>query len=270
MTQTTDETLAPIEVQEFVARVRRLLADLDPEEQQELTAGLEADLGDLVAERGAEALGDPATYARELRVAAGHPAEMAGRPGGRSLRDAVMDGIDSTHASWDRLLDSLPGGPRGFLAALQPVWWVLRAAVAWLFVQDVRGPWVVVDGEWLVVLGLFVVVSVQMGRRTWGLDRLLSASVLARLLLLGLNVFAVCLAPGAADRVAWHIAEQRAYHFEGYYDLPEDRTNSNIIQYRDQQVCDLEVRDAQGGVLADATVWDVTGDRPLPMHNDEC
>jgi hypothetical protein len=83
---------------------------------------------------------------------------------------------------------------------------------AWLVVQDVRGPYVVIDGEWLVVLAVFVVVSVQLGRRTWGIDRLLAASVLARLLLVGLNVFAVTMVPGAADRLAWHVAEEKACH----------------------------------------------------------
>jgi hypothetical protein len=212
MTEHLTASTVPTEVSDFVNHVREHLADLDAEEQQELTAGLEADLADLVAERGTSALGDPMVYARELRTAAGHDPVMARRPGGRGVRRATMDAIDATHDSWNRILDSMPGDLRGFLAALQPVWWVVRAATAWLVVQDVRGPYVVIDREWLVVLAVFVVVSVQLGRRTWGIDRLLAASVLARLLLVGLNVFAVTMVPGAADRLAWHVAEEQACH----------------------------------------------------------
>jgi hypothetical protein len=264
---TTHISEQPTQVHEFVARVRLLLADLDPEEQQELTAGLEADLGDLVAERGIDALEDPAAYAGELRVAAGHPAVMATRPGGRGFRGAVMDAIDSTHASWDRLLDSLPGDPRGFLTAVQPVWWVLRAVVAWLFTQSMRGPYLVFDGGWLAVLAAYVVISVQIGRGRWSVERLLSASVLARTGLVLLNVFAVLLLPGTANDLEWRIAEKHAGDF-GYYDDAEPV--SDVITFQGGQVCDLEVRKSDGRVVADSYVWDVTGDRPLPMHNETC
>ncbi len=206
--------LAAPQVRDFVARVRRNLADLDPEEQRELTDDLEADLADLVAERGVEALGDPVQYARELRTAAGHG--PAGRPAGgeRRVRGAVLEALDSTHASWNRLLDSFPGDLRGFLCAFQPAWWVLRAWVAWMVAQDLRGPYVVISSQWLALLAVFVVVSVQLGRRAWGLRRVLGASALARLLLVGLNLFAVSMTPGAADRLAWHVAEQRAWQFD--------------------------------------------------------
>jgi hypothetical protein len=59
MNEHLTESTVPTEVSDFVAHVRELLADLDAEEQQELTAGLEADLADLVAERGTSALGAP-------------------------------------------------------------------------------------------------------------------------------------------------------------------------------------------------------------------
>ena len=209
MTDQPTESTIPTQVREFVAQVREHLADLDAEEQQELTDGLEADLTDLVAERGPTALGEPVGYARELRTAAGHDPVMGRRAGGRGLRRATMEAIDATHHSWNRILDSMSGDLRGFLTALQPTWWVLRAATAWLVVQDVRGPFIVIDWTWLAVLAVFVVVSVQLGRRAWGIDRLLAASVVARLLLVALNVFAVTMVPGAADRLAWHVAEEK-------------------------------------------------------------
>jgi len=253
----------PTEVGQFVEQVRLLLTDLDPEEQQDLVSGLEADLGDLVAERGPEALGDPSTYARELRVAAGHSPVMAPRPGGRSFRDAVTHAIDSTHASWDRLLDSLPGDLRGFLTALQPAWWVLRACVAWLVVQDIRGNYIAFNLPWLFGLAVFLVVSVQIGRRVWGVARLLTGSVATRLLLVSLNVFALTMLPGAVDRLMWRVADERATTYD-------DSPTGNVITYLGGQVCDIEVRKGPGRVVTDAYVWDVTGDRALPMHNEMC
>lgn len=140
MTEHQIESTVPAEVRDFVAHVREQLADLDAEEQQELTAGLEADLNDLVVDRGPEALGDPVAYARELRTAAGHDPAMGVRPAGRGVRNAAKEAIDATHQSWNRLLDSLPGDLRGFLVALQPTWWVVRGGTAWLVIQDIRGP----------------------------------------------------------------------------------------------------------------------------------
>jgi hypothetical protein len=180
-----------------------------------------------------------------------------------------MDAIDSTHASWDRLLDSLPGDLRGFLAAIQPVWWVLRAWVAWMVAQDVRGPWVVLDAKWLVALVVFVVVSVQLGRREWGFGRLLATSVLARLLLVGLNVFAVTMAVGAADRLAWHVAEQRGWQL-GAYDGSAGLAHSYPFPQKHGRTCVLEVRDAQGRVIRHAQVWDRTDDKRLPRRIDGC
>jgi hypothetical protein len=149
------------------------------------------------------------------------------------------------------------------------VWWVLRAWVAWMVVQDLRGPYVVLNSFWLVVLAVFVVVSVQLGRRSWGVDRLLTASLLARLLLVGLNVFAVTMTPGAVDRLVWHVAEQRAWQFgmdEGAGVGPE----SNAVVYQGREACELEVRDGRGRAIPNAYVWDLTGDRALPMSVEAC
>lgn len=252
------------EVTAFVARVRGLMSDLPAEERHDLTAGLEADLAELVAEHGPEALGDPADYARELRLGAGYAA-LAGRvPREWVLPRAAMDAVDAAHAHWDRLLDALPGDLRGFVTALQPAWWVVRAWVAWMFAQDVRSPSVVVNGPWLAVLVAFVVVSVQLGRRAWRMDRVLRLSVVARLLLVGLNVLAVCLLPGAVDRLGWYVAEERGWVF---YDVIDD---SNAVTFQGDEACVLQVRSADGTVVPDAYVWDATGQRSLPMNVTEC
>ena len=74
------------QVQEYVSAVRAALSDLSLEEVEDLTAGMDADLGELLAERGGTlevALGSPQAYAAELRTAAGLPA--AAGPGRRTI-----------------------------------------------------------------------------------------------------------------------------------------------------------------------------------------
>jgi hypothetical protein len=191
--------IAP-EVQEFLAAVRAQLADLDPDEQREILDGLEADLTDLVAERGGEALGDPVAYARELRAAAGLEPEMARTRQRTSASVRIHALLDGCHREWDRLVGRLPGDPQGFLGALRPVWWVLRG---WLAVEMAAmwlGDWsltIVPGGELpgvaAVLLG--VLLSVQVGRgRLWPADGWHRVAPL-RVLLLGLNCFAVAMIP---------------------------------------------------------------------------
>src|SRR3954464_4940069 len=66
-------TLASPAVAEFAAAVRAALTDLAPDEIDELTDGLEADLTDRLSDTDATELGDPRAYAEELRAAAGVP-----------------------------------------------------------------------------------------------------------------------------------------------------------------------------------------------------
>lgn len=266
-----DQTVAiRPEVQEFVDRVRALMADLDADERLDLTGGLEADLSELVAEHGVEALGEPDDYARELRVAAGHPPAMGRPTRERQLRAAVMESLDAAHASWDRLLDSLPaGGPRSFITALQPVWWVVRAWVAWMVAQDVGGAGFSTTGEWLVVLAVFLLVSVQLGRRSFVFGRVLDRSVLARIVLVALNVAAVLALPGAADRAAYGIAEERAWVSSPTY-AESEPVDSHVVTYRGGQACVLQVFDADGNRVRGGYVWDATGERRLPMRTRNC
>lgn len=69
-------TVRHVEVTRFVAAVREALQDLAPDEVDELTGGLEADLDDALADDsvgGIERFGSPEGYAAELRSAAGLP-----------------------------------------------------------------------------------------------------------------------------------------------------------------------------------------------------
>ena len=194
--------IAP-EVRDFLTAVRAQLADLEPEEQREILDGLEADLSDLVAERGGEALGDPVAYARELRTAAGLEPVMGRTRDRMDLAAGVRGFLDDSHRAWDRLLTRAPGDVNDLLGALRPVWWVFRG---WLAVEvldlvhrgDVSSPHLHLVPRLLGVGWLFVAVaiaiSVQVGRdRIWPGDG--SRGLLARVVLLGLNVLAVLATP---------------------------------------------------------------------------
>jgi hypothetical protein len=193
-------TVTTAEVQEFLTAVRIRLADLDPDEQREILDGLEADLTDLVAERGRGALGDPVDYARELRTAAGLDPQMGKVRRGMSLSDGVHSFLDDVRRHTDRLVAALPGDAGGVLTSLQPAWWVLRAWVAVEIAAMFVGDWSLTivpgsDVRGLAAILVAAVASVQLGRgRLWPGDRWRSVAGL-RVLLLGLNCFALAMIP---------------------------------------------------------------------------
>ncbi|WP_396426477.1 HAAS signaling domain-containing protein [Leucobacter luti] len=127
-TRTNEERAA-----EFVAAVRDRLSDLPRDEVDELTDGLAADLVDRLSD-GNE-LGDPRSYAEELRQAAGLPErvepESAPQP-----REGLMDQGRALASRWREWWDETSGrrGVRDFVLSLRSVWWVLRGvAVATVF-----------------------------------------------------------------------------------------------------------------------------------------
>jgi hypothetical protein len=196
-------TLRP-EVAAFLARVREQLADLPAEERDELLEGLEADLSEQLAEGGE--LPDSTAYAAELRTAAGLPVSKPARL--RTARRSVGARLDSVpddlRRRWLALAqrNDLTRRAWTFLEALRPAWWVLRAWVAVTLLDTMSGRWEFVTvvptlGVGLLgpaLLGAAIWVSVLIGQgRLWpgsGPER----TMLARLTLAALNVFAI-LAP---------------------------------------------------------------------------
>lgn len=115
------------DVLDYVGAVRAWLGDLPPEEVDDLTAGMEADLAERAAESGArlgDLLGEPEAYASELRAAAGlPPREERSRYGVGARRGVAAEVGVALRAAGARTLVRSP-----WLRDLRPVWWVARGA----------------------------------------------------------------------------------------------------------------------------------------------
>ncbi|NYI76424.1 HAAS signaling domain-containing protein [Nocardioides panzhihuensis] len=188
MTTTDAEPNVAPEVRLFLARVRRELADLDPEVLSDITDGLEADFAELVEERGPDALGDPVEYAKELRAAAGIP---AGPKPHRGLAAQVDGLLDAGHDRFDRTVakagELLRTDLRPVVAWLRPLWWIVRAWAAVWLVSAMFG-WTMSSAPSVLLLIVAVAISMFVGAgRVWpGGER----GTGARVVLLGLNAFA--------------------------------------------------------------------------------
>jgi hypothetical protein len=159
----TTTTLPGTEVATFAAAVRTALSDLPPDEVDELTDGLEADLAERLDDTSdaAAGLGDPLAYAEELRAAAGYPPRSA-----RSHLGATLPDLSTLRQELVRRWNALAAQPAvaavaSFLLALRPVWWVLRGAAAYALLASFLG----INGVtfWPIAVAV-IVLSVQLGR----------------------------------------------------------------------------------------------------------
>ena len=165
------------QAQDYLAAVEHELADLSAEDRSALPEDLALHLEALTAEDDgrplAVRLGDPVSYAADLRAAAGLPAR----------RDGAWVGTADLRARWVALL-ATPAAQRVLPAArellrlvqeLRPAWWVLRGYLV-VFVAsaaelDGASDFPVPAPFGSPVLGLLLVVaavagSVALGRRT--------------------------------------------------------------------------------------------------------
>jgi len=154
-------TALPSDVEIYLARVRAALADVPPEERDELLAEVESSLYETASETDGPVsarLGPAEEFAAELRAAAGLHGESS-----TSLRDTLR---------------GLVANPRvraagAVLKELAPIWWVARgyiavAAIALAF--DTRWSWSyravpIVGGTMggLTLIALAIVASIALG-----------------------------------------------------------------------------------------------------------
>jgi hypothetical protein len=261
-------TLASPAVADFAAAVRAALSDLAPDEIDELTDGLEADLTDRlsethVSESDAADLGDPRAYAEELRAAAGLPHRPAARAGFAAefaeLRHAPM--IIATAFREFGAAHPILGRVRAFSAALRPLWWVFRAAVVTaLIVNTVRpGWWQPINGLTVVIGIAALVVSVQFGRGRW------LPFAWMRGLLLAVNVILAICAPFIVVGVA--TAVNNDWYSATYADQSSGDMSGTGLLENGSPVANIFAYDAQGNPLTDVQLFDQDG-KPLNIAGD--
>lgn len=238
------------EVAAFVAAVRRALDDLTPDEIDDLTGGLEADLDDALTDGGAtsgiERFGSPADYAAELRSAAGLPPRAA--TGGRRAAGLVTL-IRAQRAIVVARLERQPWWPavRDFALALRPAWWLMRAG---LFAVVFFGAGY--QGLTWGLIALFAVLlffSVQAGRRGWA-----RRNLVLRIGFLAINAAAILMVPNGIERLT---TPNTVFDTMS---LPPQ----NGLWLNGTEVRNVLVYDAQGRPLSDIQLFDENG-KPLSV-----
>lgn len=279
-----------VAVERYAADVRRHLGDLPPDQVDDLTDGLEADLADALTDGPAVAagegtsvdltvrFGDPHAYARELRAAAGLPDE--GEAHARPWPDRVGH-AGSVVASAARRVSTVvrrqPWAAAVGRAAtdLRPLWWVARG---WIAYQALM--WVALETNWLVwrirperdgipgravhwvALLVLVALSVQWGRGRWGaaqlprLSRVLSVGALVLLVPVGVFTY-------ESRHYAPVVSDVRYVEVPGATIQPDDG-----VWVDGMQVSNLFVYDAEGDPLQEVQIYDDRG-RPVRATADE-
>ena len=278
MNEDTVKLDARPDVTAFVAAVRARLADLTEEEREELLGGLEADLSERLEEGEAD-LGDPATYAAELRAAAGLEVRRRGwavRRTARPFGEDVTALLDASRRRWEKEMAWRPWVTEGWNVAqtLRPAWWVLRAWLAVELLDVVLGPieyLTVVPSLGtqffgVLVLVVAVVVSALVGTGRLWVDVHAPGQWLGRLVLLGLNLFALVIAfpsvlsafPGAWDS---HKLANGAIYSDGRASFPPGLRDGG------HYVRNVFAYDAAGDPLTGVQLFDQKG-RPLSVTQD--
>lgn len=213
-------------IRAFAAAVRSHLDDLPGDDVDDLLDGLEADLADQASEAGEDfTIPDAATYAVELRAAAGLPERGAPRTAPKHER--FMEQVKS---GWREVGAAVRKNPAGawlmdIFGALNPVWWLVRGAVWYICLYILA--WTVVPsrfsggllgavlslgsdvGAWAVLLAALL-LSVQWGRQRWLPGRgvrvlrsvLTIGAVIALPILVGLSTQGAALASARMNEVA--------------------------------------------------------------------
>ncbi|MEV4509386.1 hypothetical protein AB0K00_10555 [Dactylosporangium sp. NPDC049525] len=160
---------AAIEIDYYYERVAAALADLPPEARDELLEDLPAHFAEVIAEQGGplvDRLGPPATYAAELRAAAGLDAGSDKRDG-RAPVVVYYQRFVAALPELDQRAGRVIGYPRAtdFLRLLRPAWWIARAVgvVVLIFAADILPTDRFDDPIGWLFVAVAIVISIRIG-----------------------------------------------------------------------------------------------------------
>jgi hypothetical protein len=246
-----------------VEAVRTALADLPAQARDDLLEDLPEHLAEVAAEGEGtleERLGPPDRYAAELRTSAGVAPAGPKRPFSDALADVRVETRRRLRQADVKVGPVIGYGTASeFLHLLRPAWWVLRgylAAMVVTYMFDASGGdglFPRVGGNELagfVMLVLFVLGSVWLGRRSAGLGRW------PRRLVLAGGAFIVFIA------LLWFedVDRQARNTFDGGYTV-----SGNPYDH----ISDVFVYDSDGRLLTNVYLYDQYG-QPIVLGSDMC
>jgi HAAS domain-containing protein len=251
----TTTTGLPPELEAYLAAVRATLADLAPEERDDLLGEVQAALLEAAGEGDgpiAARLGPPEEFAAELRASAG--LDPAPPPG------PAQDGRRDWRADLRRVADALRRAGR----ELAPIWWVGRAyilvaglAVAGTFEWSFRQPAlprISNTATTIVVLALAALLSVGVGllvRRAGPAVRAVSAAFDVLILLLAIPVIS-------------HIVDAQPYQLPpAIIEVPAAPPEG--LSFYGAPVTNVYAYDRDGNPLYDVRLYDQNG-APLDVY----
>jgi hypothetical protein len=260
MNEATMSTTALHPVDDFARAVRAALGDLPPDEVEDLTDGLEADLAERASDEESPDFGDPVDYALELRSAAGLPP--------RDVRGPSSPSRSVFGSAWADLLSGLrelKGHPLigrlvAFFVAIRPLWWLFRAWVFYGVVTWMLGVASLSFNLGTIVLGTAcLVLSVQLGRGKWQPRAWIRTAVLV------MNVLVVLTIPVALLATSFAF---NAQYSDAYADGVSDGSqNPDGLVYNGHQITNIFAYDAAGQPLKNVQLFDQKG-RPLDTVSD--
>jgi len=250
------------DIRAFAAAVRSHLDDLPLDEVDDLLDGLEADLADQASEAGEEfTLPDAATYAAELRAAAGLPER--GSADTPKKRFALVADV---RRGWTELHDRVRASAVGawlldLLVSLRPAWWVLRGVVfyLWFFLAFMPRPGTggILDAiltlsynpvSWTILLACLL-VSVQWGRGRW------APFAWLRVVRTTLTVIAVIAVPMFASSFSTALTQL----FVGWVDAPQAADATPGLAVDGQRIRNIYAYDTAGNPITGVQLFDQDG-----------
>lgn len=239
------------EVRDYVAGVRAALADLPVEDVEEFTTGMEADLGERLAEPGEgtlrDRLGEPDAYAAELRSAAGLPPRAALVQPKKPVAQRVS-GLWSDVSSG--VLKAMP-----WLSDLRPLWWAVRGFIL------VGAPMWLIGGPTVFYGAIGAIVSVVLGLLVR--QRVLTGTWIPPVRVIG-NVIAVALLPIAL--VA--LVDRAPLNSDSYFAEPQASSGpGGGLTNNAEEVANVYAYDETGRRIDKVRLFDQNG-RALRVGND--